>query len=152
MVARRSGTAVRVAAAAPSYIKRHGEPSSPAELADHTCIVHDVGPDSDMWSFVTPEGPKDFRVSGGFLANDVRAVHLAARTGYGIAYLTLVEVFDDLRNGTLVRVLSELSRSRRTVQPGLSITTASRATYTARDGLHLGAASTSPGGACNGIR
>jgi len=66
MVARRSGTAVRVAAAAPSYIKRHGEPSSPAELADHTCIVHDVGPDSDMWSFVTPEGPKDFRVSGGF--------------------------------------------------------------------------------------
>jgi DNA-binding transcriptional LysR family regulator len=107
VVARRSGTAVRVAAAAPSYIKRHGEPSSPAELANHTCIVHDVGPDSDMWSFVTPEGPKDFRVSGGFLANDVRAVHLAARTGYGIAYLTLVEVFDDLHNGALVRVLSD---------------------------------------------
>jgi DNA-binding transcriptional LysR family regulator len=105
VVARRSGTAVRVAAAAPGYIKRHGEPSSPAELANHTCIVHDVGPDSDVWTFVTPEGPRDFRVSGGFLANDIRAVHLAARTGYGIAYLNLVEVFDDLRNGTLVRVL-----------------------------------------------
>ena len=107
MVARRCGTAVRVAAAAPSYIKRHGEPSSPAELADHTCIVHDVGPDSDMWSFVTPEGPKDFRVSGGFLANDVRAVHLAARTGYGIAYLALFEVIDDLRSGRLIRVLRD---------------------------------------------
>jgi DNA-binding transcriptional LysR family regulator len=107
LVARRSGTAVRAAVAAPSYIKRHGDPSSPAELADHICIVHDVGPDSDVWTFVTPEGPKDFRVSGGFLANDVRAVHLAARTGYGIAYLALVEVFDDLRSGRLVRVLSE---------------------------------------------
>ena len=107
MVARRSGTAVRVAAAAPSYIKRHGKPSSPAELANHTCIVHDVGPNSDVWTFVAPDGHKDVRVSGGFLANDVRAVHLAARTGYGIAYLTLVEVFDDLRNGTLVRVLSD---------------------------------------------
>jgi DNA-binding transcriptional LysR family regulator len=105
LVVRRSGTAVRVAVAAPDYIERHGEPSSPAELAGHTCIVHDVGPDSDMWTFVMPEGPKSFRVSGGFLANDVRAVHLAARTGYGIAFLALVEVFDDLRNGTLVRVL-----------------------------------------------
>jgi DNA-binding transcriptional LysR family regulator len=106
LVARRSGTAVRVVVAAPNYIKRHGEPSSPAELANHTCIVHDVGPDSDVWSFATPQGQKDFRVSGGFLANDVRAVHLAARTGYGIACVALVEVFDDLRNGTLVRVLS----------------------------------------------
>jgi DNA-binding transcriptional LysR family regulator len=107
VVARRSGTAVRVAVAAPSYIKRHGEPSSPAELANHSCIVHDVRPDSDVWTFVTPEGPKDFRVSGGFLANDVHAVHLAARTGHGIAYLALVEVLDDLHNGTLVRVLGD---------------------------------------------
>jgi DNA-binding transcriptional LysR family regulator len=107
LVARRSGTAVYVAVAAPSYIQQHGEPSNPAELPNHTCIVHDVGPDSDVWSFVAPEGRKGVRVSGGFLANDLRAVHLAARTGYGIAYLPLVEVFDDLRNGTLVRVLSD---------------------------------------------
>jgi DNA-binding transcriptional LysR family regulator len=107
LVARRSGTAVRVVAAAPSYIKRHGEPSSPAELANHTCIVHDVGPNSDVWTFVTPDGLKDFRAAGGFLANDVRAVHLAARTGYGIAYLALFEVADDLRNGRLVRILRD---------------------------------------------
>jgi DNA-binding transcriptional LysR family regulator len=107
VVARRSGIAVRVAAAAPSYIKRHGEPSSPAELANHTCILHDVGPGSDVWTFATRQGPEDFRVSGGFLANDVRAVHAAARTGYGIAYLALFEVFDDLRSGRLVRVLRD---------------------------------------------
>jgi hypothetical protein len=52
LVARRCGTTVRVAAATPSYIKRRGDPSSPAELADHICIVHDVGPDSDVWTFV----------------------------------------------------------------------------------------------------
>ena len=111
LVARHSGIAVRVAAAAPSYIKRHGEPSSPADLANHTCIVHGVGPNSDVWTFVTPDGPKDFLASGGFLANDVRAVHLAARTGYGIAYLPLFEVADDLRNGRLVRVLSVCPRT-----------------------------------------
>ena len=107
LVARRSGTAVRVVAAAPSYIEHHGEPSSPADLANHTCIVHGVGPNSDVWTFVTPDGPQDFPASGGFLANDVRAVHLAARTGYGIAYLPLFEVADDLRNGRLVRLLRD---------------------------------------------
>jgi DNA-binding transcriptional LysR family regulator len=107
LVVRHSGIAERVAAAAPSYIKRRGEPSSPSDLANHTCIVHGVGPNSDVWTFVTPDGSKNFRVSGGFLANDVRAVHLAARTGYGIAYLALVEVADDLRDGRLVRVLRD---------------------------------------------
>jgi DNA-binding transcriptional LysR family regulator len=107
LVARRSGIAERVAVAAPSYIKRRGEPSGPADLANHTCIVHGVGPNSDVWTFVTPDGSKDFPVSGGFLANDVHAVHMAARTGYGIAYLALFEVFDDLRSGRLVRVLRD---------------------------------------------
>jgi DNA-binding transcriptional LysR family regulator len=34
-------------------------------------------------------------------------VHFAARAGYGIAYLSLVEVFDDLRSGALVRLLTD---------------------------------------------
>ena len=107
LVVRRGGTAVRVAVAAPDYIERRGKPAAPADLANHTCIVHDLGTDSDLWTFVTPEGSRSVRVSGGFLANDIRAVHLAARSGYGIAHLVLVEVFDDLLNGQLVRVLSD---------------------------------------------
>jgi DNA-binding transcriptional LysR family regulator len=152
LVARRTGTAVRVAVATPSYIERHGEPSSPAELANHTCIVHDVGSDSDVWTFVTPDGPKGFRVSGGFLANDIRAVHLAARTGYGIAYLVLVEVADDLRSGQAGSSIERFSHSRCSVQPGLSVATASCATHATRHGFHLGAGPTNPGGACNGSR
>ena len=35
LVVRRSGTAMRVVVAAPTYVKLHGEPSSPAELANH---------------------------------------------------------------------------------------------------------------------
>jgi DNA-binding transcriptional LysR family regulator len=108
LVVRRAGTAAgRVAVVAPGYIERHGAPSTPADLVSHTCIVHDVGPDPDVWTFVTPKGPQDIRVAGGFLANDSRTVHLAARTGYGIAFLSLLEVFDALRSGELVRVLSD---------------------------------------------
>jgi DNA-binding transcriptional LysR family regulator len=107
LVMRPAGSVTRIAVAAPSYIERHGKPSTLADLASHVCIVHDVGPDPDVWTFVTPEGTQGFRVSGGFLANDRRAVHAAASAGYGIAFLPPLEVFDDLRSGQLVRVLSD---------------------------------------------
>jgi DNA-binding transcriptional LysR family regulator len=107
LVLRKAGTASFVVVAAPSYIERKGRPSTPADLASHTCIVHDVGPDSNVWTFVTPDGPRQFRVSGGFLANDVGAVHVAARGGYGIAVLPLLEVLDDLRSGVLVCMLGD---------------------------------------------
>jgi DNA-binding transcriptional LysR family regulator len=107
LVVRRSGTASFVVVAAPSYIERKGRPSTPAELASHTCIVHDLGADSNVWTLATPDGSQQFHVSGGFLANDVTAVRVAARSGYGIALLPLFEVLDDLRSGVLVRVLGE---------------------------------------------
>ena len=107
VIARRIGIAARAVVAAPGYIERHGQPSNPAELADHTCVVHDVGPDSDVWTFAGPQDAQDVRVSGGILATDGSAVHLAARAGYGIAFLPLVQVVDDLRKGELVRVLGD---------------------------------------------
>jgi DNA-binding transcriptional LysR family regulator len=107
VVVRRLGTAWFVVAAAPGYIERKGKPSMPAELASHTCIVHDIGPGSNVWTFVTSDRSEQFHVSGGFLANDVSAVHLAARSGYGIALLPLFEVLEDLNSGMLVRILSE---------------------------------------------
>jgi DNA-binding transcriptional LysR family regulator len=106
LIMRGSWTAERVVVAAPSYIERHGIPSVPADLERHTCIVHDFGTDSDVWTFVMPDGPQQVRVPSGFLANDGRAVRQAAEVGYGIAFLPWLEVFDDLRSGELVRLLS----------------------------------------------
>jgi DNA-binding transcriptional LysR family regulator len=109
LVVRKVGSsAARVAVAAPGYIKKHGRPAKPQDLAKHVCIVLDVGPEPNVWRFTTPAAaPVDVQVSGGFLSNDSRAVHLAARTGYGIAFLSLIEVFDDIRAGDLVRILSD---------------------------------------------
>ncbi|WP_439409143.1 LysR family transcriptional regulator [Bradyrhizobium sp. DASA03076] len=107
LVGRRIGIAARVVVAAPGYIAAHGEPRNPAELASHACIIHDIGPGSDIWAFAGPDTAREVRVSGGMLANDGAAVHLAARVGYGIAFLPLVQVVDDLRRGDLVRLLSD---------------------------------------------
>jgi hypothetical protein len=58
-------------------------------------------------SFVTPKGPEQVHVNGGFLANDLRSVgRLPKEIGYGIALLPLLEVFDDLQSGQLLRLLN----------------------------------------------
>jgi DNA-binding transcriptional LysR family regulator len=107
LVKRNAGVSPRVAVAAPGYVARHGTPASPSGLADHICLVHDTGPDSNLWTFTTPAGLENVQVSSGFLANDSGAVLLAALAGSGIAFLPQVQVFDALRNGQLVRVLPD---------------------------------------------
>lgn len=107
LVTRRIGMFGRVAVAAPSYLEMHGTPSTPLDLTNHVCVIHDSGPDSTTWRFTGPDGPITVRVSGAFLANNSQAVHLVARNGHGIALLAQVQVIDDIRSGRLIRVLSD---------------------------------------------
>lgn len=92
--------------AAPSYLERSGIPSTPADLANHACLIHDTGPNSYFWQFTSSGEPMNVRVSGGFVADGSGPVRLAALAGHGIAMLPDVMVFDDVRTGRLVRLLT----------------------------------------------
>ncbi|MGO9359424.1 MAG: LysR substrate-binding domain-containing protein [Xanthobacteraceae bacterium] len=109
LVVRSAGTSIPVVVAAPGYLKQYGAPCIPDELVNHRCLVHNTGQDSNLWEFGAAEGTQSIRIAGGFSANDTSAVHLAARSGCGIALLPMIEVFDDLRRGDLVRILSDFS-------------------------------------------
>lgn len=112
LVMRHLGLFGRAVVAAPIYLERRGAPSAPADLAPHCCLVHDTGPDSDLWRFTSPQGTLSVRVSGGFIANDSGAVRVAARAGHGIALLPELHVVDDMRTGYLVRLLSDYPSQR----------------------------------------
>jgi DNA-binding transcriptional LysR family regulator len=105
LIIRSAGASVPVVVAAPRYLERHGVPSIPAELSNHCCLIHDTGPDADLWTFGGSGGNQTVRVSGSFLADDTSAVQLAARGGSGVALLPGIEVFDDLQDRRLVRIL-----------------------------------------------
>jgi DNA-binding transcriptional LysR family regulator len=107
LVARQVGNLGRAVVAAPIYLERHGAPSTPADLAAHSCLIHATAPDADIWRFTGPDGPVAVQVSGGLLANDSEALHRAARAGHGVALLSEIQVFDDLRSGRLFRLLTE---------------------------------------------
>jgi DNA-binding transcriptional LysR family regulator len=106
-VARAVATFRRVAVAAPTYLEGGGILREPEDLVRHRCIVHETGPDSDLWRFTGPTGPVDVRVAGSLRANSSEMVHKAALTGYGIACLLEPHVLDDIHAGRLCRVLPQ---------------------------------------------
>src|ERR1700722_1292348 len=111
-VARAVATFGRALVAAPAYLEQHGSPLDPAHLAQHDCIVHEHGPDSDLWSFTGPNGKVDVRASGPLHASSATMVHRAALAGSGIAWLLEPHVLDDIHAGRLCRLLPEYASER----------------------------------------
>ena len=112
LVARRIGFLGRAVVAAPIYLERHGAPSTPDDLAAHTCLIHDATAEPETWRFTGPEGPLNVRVTGAFIANDSEAVRRAARAGHGIALLPEIQLIDDLRAGRLFRLMEDYPSQR----------------------------------------
>lgn len=115
VIARAVGTFGRIAVASPEYLERHGAPSHPTDLATHSCILHERGPDSARWQFKGPDGRIDVRVSGALRANNSEAVRRAALSGYGIAQMSDLQVVDDVRTKRLYRVLADFAPVRENI-------------------------------------
>jgi DNA-binding transcriptional LysR family regulator len=112
LVARSVGEFGRALVAAPSYLERRGAPSSPADLVEHSCVVHDSGPGSASWRFSGPDGPHEIEVTSQFLANNAEVVRQAALTGHGIALLPEPQVLDDILGARLYRLLPDYPTER----------------------------------------
>jgi DNA-binding transcriptional LysR family regulator len=102
-VARRLAPDNRVLVASPEYLEKHGRPSTPDDLAEHTCLV--VGT-LDLWTF-RGEGSVviERRVIPSLRINDGTAVRDAASAGLGIALMATWCASEELQSGALVPVL-----------------------------------------------
>jgi DNA-binding transcriptional LysR family regulator len=113
LVSRAVATLGSSAVAAPTYLERYGAPSHPSDLAGHTCIVLDGGPDGSHWIFNGPDGPVDVEVKSSFRSNNTLAVRQAALAGYGIALLGDALTVNDIRSSRLYRLLPTFVVRRR---------------------------------------
>lgn len=96
----------RTLAAAPGYLKRHGVPKRPEQLADHECLGLTYWQRRDRWRLVGPRGEIcDVPVRGRLTANHGEAVRAAAVQGLGIALQPEATLANDLATGRLVPVL-----------------------------------------------
>jgi DNA-binding transcriptional LysR family regulator len=73
--------------AAPSYLKKHGTPRSPAALAEHACVLFPSKPEGLSWELHHGRRRVRVRVRGSLSANNLESVYELALRGQGIAML-----------------------------------------------------------------
>lgn len=107
LVARKLCDSPRLLCASPEYIDRHGRPESPAQLADHECIIFSLLPTPYRWTFSRRGRQEHVHVSGRLKTNSALAVRALILDGAGIAGLSNFLLGEDLRAGRLERLLLE---------------------------------------------
>ncbi len=104
LVSVRLGEMRRVVVASPAYLVSCGVPRTPADLAAHNCLS--LGQQRG-WVFQDPVSRviEPWKVSGRFECNDGAVLHEWALAGRGLAWRSLWEVGQDLKEGRLTSVL-----------------------------------------------
>jgi DNA-binding transcriptional LysR family regulator len=94
-----------------AYLRRQGEPKTPADLQSHNCLHYPRSQDTPAWTFEPrdPQGGERITVpvSGNLAANNSEALREAALTGAGIALMPDFSAQAALRQGKLVQVLPD---------------------------------------------
>lgn len=112
MIAVRIGNDVKMAVVAtPEYFAKHGQPQSPQELTQHSCIGFRLTTQGGIyaWEFEKDGLEIKMKINGQWVFNESYHSADAVRLGLGIAYIPEDMVEDDLRCGRLVKVLDDYS-------------------------------------------
>lgn len=103
LVARVLAPSRLVLCASPAYLRTHGLPQHPRELARHQCLVLEA---MNPWRLCERDGsPLSVRVAGRFRSDNGEALRDAAVDGLGIALLSAWLIPEQLRSGALVPIL-----------------------------------------------
>jgi DNA-binding transcriptional LysR family regulator len=108
LVARKLAPCRIVVCGAQSYLDRHGVPGSPADLSVHNCLGYTLPTalSASRWIF-GKDSETVIPIVGNLRANNGDALLAAALAGQGLIYQPTFLVGDNLRDGSLVRLLSE---------------------------------------------
>jgi DNA-binding transcriptional LysR family regulator len=102
LVARKLVQVRRILCASPSYIERHGVPTSLEELADHHCLTAHNG---EPWRLEGPKGPLIYRPAGRLNTNSSEVIREGVIAGLGIALRSTWDIGNELQDGRLVSVM-----------------------------------------------
>lgn len=107
LIARKLGGEHSLICAAPSYLKRHGTPQTPEDLAHHACLGYTLTNNGDEWRLEGPDQAVAVRSAGPIKADSGDMLRLAALSGAGLIFQPLFIVAEDLQAGRLVQVLPD---------------------------------------------
>ena len=105
LIARRLAPARRVLAAAPDYLKQHGAPKSPEDLARHRCLIYGHTTTLQRWQLLSDGQPINVAINSVLCCNNGDVLRAAAVGGQGITKLPTFIVGPDIKAGRLKVVL-----------------------------------------------
>mgnify|MGYP001466155867 CR=1 FL=1 len=94
--------------ASPSYIKKHGEPTTPEELANHNALLYKLYElTHDGWDLYKGKDKERFKVKvkSNRAVNDGDIVRRWCVDGVGIAKKSVIDIAEDLLAGRLQRIM-----------------------------------------------
>jgi DNA-binding transcriptional LysR family regulator len=107
LMARKLGASRRVIVASPDYLKRHGRPKRPEDLAGHNCLNFNFRISFYDWPFAEESGRRSMAVAGNLQANNGDTLRQLALAGLGIARLGGFNLAADLKAKRLIPLLRE---------------------------------------------
>ena len=105
LVARTLARTELVAAAAPAYLREHGVPKSARDLKAHRCLLGFARGELPDTHWPLLRGGK-IALEGALFCNEMPMLREMALRGLGIGLLPMMLIQPDLKEGSLVRVLS----------------------------------------------
>jgi DNA-binding transcriptional LysR family regulator len=104
LAARKLAPNRRVVCASPEYLRRHGNPRQPYELAQHNCLI--AGDFAATWDYKDPDGKAGaVRVAGRYACDNWEVLREWALAGLGVALKSTWDVRRHLEDGSLVSLL-----------------------------------------------
>lgn len=107
LVSRRLASTRLILCASPRYLKKHGRPRHPSDLARHLVIAYSLLSLGDDWQFTGPDGTVHVRVQPRMRTNSGDTCRAVALGHEGIVLEPSFMLADDLAAGRLVQVLPE---------------------------------------------
>jgi DNA-binding transcriptional LysR family regulator len=98
--------------AAPAYLKTHGTPQKPEDLARHNCFIYTLSARPFEWVFRTAAGTRSVKVKGTIQTNHGNLLLEPLRAGLGVARLPEFLISGELEAGRLVPILGKFSDDR----------------------------------------
>lgn len=107
LVSRQLTTTRMILCASPQYLREHGAPEQPEDLAEHAVITYTLMATGEQWELQGPDGPVSVKVSPRMRTNNGDTCCAAALHHQGIIFQPSFMVAEHLAAGALVQVLPD---------------------------------------------
>lgn len=113
LVARRLCPVAPLVVASPAYLREHGTPEHPADLARHACLGYAYRARNDVWRFTNAAGEEiSIRPNGPLRVTNADALMPTVLDGLAIAEFPEFICADQVRDGRLVPILKDWTLPR----------------------------------------